>query len=321
MIRGRHRHRTHRPEYQNLDDRVYLTDSKPAVFSTLQLRRNLRIGWPNVDSRFSFTAAIESMPTLSQIAIYPLKSFDPIFVPHAHVLPSGALQYDRRFAFVDSSGKFLNAKRTASVHALQVQIDPLARTLSAKARNADNCLHWQIDADREAIEHWFSQYFSLNLNLVENEDGGFPDDTEATGPTVVGTSTLQTVANWFPGLTLEQVRLRFRANLEIADSEPFWEDRLFGETEGVARAFRIGDVLLAGTNPCQRCVVPTRDPATGAVWPEFAKIFALTRSTQLPSWAPRSRFDHFYRLTVNTRPMGSSGGALHVGDEIQLVTT
>jgi len=115
--------------------------------------------------------------------------------------------------------------------------------------------------------------------------------------------------------------LRFRANLEIADSEPFWEDRLFGEAEGVARAFRIGNVLLAGTNPCQRCVVPTRDPATGAVWPEFAKIFAVTRSAQLPQWAPRLRFDHFYRLTVNTRPLGSAGGTLHVGDEIQLVTT
>ncbi|MBS0204647.1 MAG: MOSC N-terminal beta barrel domain-containing protein [Planctomycetes bacterium] len=261
------------------------------------------------------------MPKLNRIAIYPLKSFDPIIVSHAQILASGALLYDRQFAFADPSGRLLNAKRTAAVHTLQVHVDPIARTFTAKPHHSDVIQRWQIDADRAEIEKWFSQYFALNLSLLEHDSGGFPDDSEAPGPTVVGTSTLQTVADWFPGLTVDQVRLRFRANLEIAETEPFWEDRLFGEADGVARAFRIGEVRLAGTNPCQRCVVPSRDPATGAVWPEFAKKFATARESTLPDWAPRQRFDHFYRLTVNTRPLGSTGGFLQLGDDIQLVTT
>ena len=47
------------------------------------------------------------------------------------------------------------------------------------------------------------------------------------------------------------------ANLEFATAEPFWEDRLYGLAGSVV-PFQIGTARLAGTNPCQRCVVPTR---------------------------------------------------------------
>ena len=58
---------------------------------------------------------------------------------------------------------------------------------------------------------------------------------------------------------------------------------------------------MEGTNPCQRCVVPTRDSLTGAASSGFATEFARRRAATLPPWADRRRFDHFYRLTVNTR--------------------
>ncbi len=259
------------------------------------------------------------MPTLTRIAIHPLKSFDPILVDSAPVLANGALQHDRRFAFVDSAGRFVNAKRTALIHSLQVVLDPGTRTLTAKRRSDETTHQWQIDAQRPAVERWFSEYFSVDVTLVEDDAGGFPDDAEATGPTVVSTQTLQAVADWFPGLTIDQIRLRFRANLEISAAEPFWEDRLFGAATDTARPFRIGDVLLAGTNPCQRCVVPSRDPVTGAIWPEFSRQFSQHRSEQLPAWAPRGRFDHFYRLTINTRLIGPSGGLIRIGDPVELV--
>lgn len=259
------------------------------------------------------------MPTLTRIAIHPLKSFDPILVDSASVLANGALQHDRRFAFVDSAGRFVNAKRTALIHALQVQLDPDARTLTVKRRCDETALQWQIDSERTAVERWFSEYFSVDVTLVEDDAGGFPDDGEATGPTVVSTESLQTVASWLPGLTIDQVRLRFRANLEFSAAEPFWEDRLFGTAADTARSFRIGDVLLAGTNPCQRCVVPSRDPVTGEIWPEFSRRFSQYRSEQLPAWAPRGRFDHFYRLTVNTRLIDRGGGLVRIGDPVELV--
>ena len=257
-------------------------------------------------------------PTLDKILIYPLKSFDPIVVVEAHVLANGALQYDRQFAFVDSAGKFVNAKRTALIHPLQVRLDPVTRTLVARKRSDASTRQWHIDSGRSGLERWFSEYFTLDVTLQEHDAGGFPDDVEATGPTVVSTATLETVASWFPGLTIDQVRLRFRANLEIGGVEPFWEDCLFGSGAGVARPFQIGDVLLAGTNPCQRCVVPSRDPATGQVLPEFARRFSQLRAAQLPAWAARDRFDHFYRLTVNTRLIGRGSGRIQVGDSTEL---
>ncbi len=254
------------------------------------------------------------VPVLGRITIYPLKSFDPMLVDQSLVLPSGALQHDRQFALIDSAGKLINAKRFATIHSWRVLLDPFTRTLST--RDSDDSVEnrWDVDKERSLIEAWFSERLATSVQLVEDDQGGFPDDTEASGPTVVSLATYQTVATWFPGMSLESVRLRFRANLEVHGVCPFWEDRLYGAGD-LARPFKIGNVHLAGTNPCQRCAVPTRDPATGIVWPEFAKEFSRHRGEQLPEWAARDRFDHFYRLTVNTRPI-TAGTVIRVGDRV-----
>lgn len=257
------------------------------------------------------------MPQLARIAIYPLKSFDPLVVEEAVVLPNGALQHDRQFALVDPTGKFVNAKRTPAVHGLVLELDPRRRTLTARRRSETEAACWDIDQQRDELQRWLSDYFSLDVLLVEEPEGGFPDDTEATGPTIVSAATLQAVAGWFPGLTLDNVRRRFRANLEVEGVEPFWEDRLFW-ADSTSRPFHIGSAMFEGTNPCQRCVVPSRDPSTGKVWPEFARRFAELREQHLPPWAARERFDHFYRLTTNTRGVGSSGGLIRVGETVEL---
>ena len=114
------------------------------------------------------------------------------------------------------------------------------------------------------------------------------------------------------------LRRKNRNNLEIDDVEPFWEDRLYAE-EGEAVRFQIGKVQLEGTYPCQRCVVPTRSPETGKRYDEFAAIFEKQRYETLPYWATRSRFDHFYRLAVNTRPVAGCTGTIRVGDEVTIL--
>jgi len=63
-------------------------------------------------------------------------------------------------------------------------------------------------------------------------------------------------------MTTDQTRARFRANLEVDGVPPFWEDQLYGQ-RGTTVRFSIGDFLFDGVNPCQRCVVPARDPITG----------------------------------------------------------
>lgn len=253
------------------------------------------------------------MARLARIRIYPLKSFDPVDVNEATVLPSGALAHDRQFALYDVEGTWVNGKRTPRIHGIRSRIDPVARRIDLQAGERSATFHF--DDDREQLEQWLGDYFGMRIHLRENAEAGFPDDTEAPGPTVLGSGTLQEVTRWFPGLTEEETRLRFRANLEIDGEEPFWEERLYGEA-GTTVRFRIGNVELAGTNPCARCVVPTRSPVDGKRYPEFARIFEERRYETLPDWATRARFDHFYRLAVNTRLSAAGGGVIRVGDEV-----
>ena len=252
---------------------------------------------------------------LSRIVIFPVKSLDGMALEEARVLPSGAIENDRRFALVDAEGQFINGKRTPRIHLVRSQYDAASRSLALSAGEAAQSFH--VDADRPALEEWLSQFLGMSTRLVENAEAGFPDDTIFPGPTVISTATIEDVTGWYAGISPDETRRRFRANLEIEGTEPFWEDRLYSE-EGFGVRFRIGEVLLEGTNPCQRCVVPTRSSQTGERYPEFASTFEVRRYESLPYWATRSRFDHFYRLAVNTRPVAGRTGTIRVGDEVGL---
>ena len=294
---------------------------------TMSLGRLARRRWKVIKNAIASQFQISNQPSksripiahLARITVYPIKSLDGIEVERARLLPYGALEHDRQFALIDQFG-FVNGKRTEAVHRLRASIDLAARTLSL-SRADEMGRTVRLDSDRATLVEWLRRYFNLDesLRLTENAAGGFPDDTEAPGPTVVSTATLECVASWFPGLTLDEVRRRFRANLEVGGVEPFWEDRLYAEADKVVR-FQIADALLEGVNPCQRCVVPTRNSLTGEANLRFAKHFAEHREASLPAWAARSRFDHFYRLAVNTR--GATGGQesqIQVGATIRIL--
>lgn len=256
------------------------------------------------------------MAQLTRIVIFPVKSLDGVTVDAARVLPSGALEHDRRFALLDSQGQFVNGKRTPRIHLLRTGFDLAQRRISFSTGGVAREFH--IDSDRRQLDEWLSGFFGLPIRLQENAAAGFPDDTDSPGPTVISAATLIEVTSWFPGISVDDVRRRFRANLEIDGVEPFWEDRLYSEAGRVVR-FQVGEVVLEGTNPCRRCVVPTRSPETGERYAEFAATFETRRYETLPFWATRSRFDHFYHLAVNTRPVAGRTGTIRVGDEVQIV--
>lgn len=251
--------------------------------------------------------------TLRYITIYPIKSLDGVAVDVASILPSGALENDRRFALVDAAGKYVNGKRAPAVHAIRAEYDLVALTVRFNATR-----EFSLVDDQPQISTYLSNALGIDCGLTENQSAGFPDDTDAPGPTLVSTATLDTVAQWFPGLTLDEARRRFRANLEIDGVEPFWEDRLVGPA-GTMVPFQIGGIRWLGINPCQRCVVPTRDSHTAEPSAGFQKSFASHREAALPAWAPRDRFNHFYRLAVNTQlAPGQSATSLSVGEKLSL---
>jgi uncharacterized protein YcbX len=157
---------------------------------------------------------------------------------------------------------------------------------------------------------------------VREPDGGLPDDRAANGPTVVSRATLETVAGWFDAVAdATEMRRRLRPNLVLDDCPAFWEDRLFAD-RGEAVRFAAGDAELLGVNPCQRCVVPSRNPDTGAEIDGFRETFINNRRATLPDWTESDRFDHDFRLMVNTVvPEAQWGSTLAVGDRVTIAGT
>jgi hypothetical protein len=246
------------------------------------------------------------VPEISEIRIYPVKALDGIAVPEAAVAATGALRHDREWAIVDAQGRFVNGKRTPAEHGLRAGFDLDAFTVRLNGAPSLSLLD-----ETAGIEQLLSRHFGEPVKLVCNAEGGYPDDTDSPGPTLVSRASLEAAAGWF-GWDVESARRRFRANLEVDGVPAFWEDRLYGQ------AFRIGEIELEAVNPCQRCVVPSRDPGTGDQQAGFQKEFARLREANLPEWAVRSAFSHFYRFTVNTRiPAEDRGKVLRVSDPVR----
>ena len=274
-------------------------------------------------------------PKLANIRLHPIKALDPISVPEARISLSGGLALDRAWALYSVDGKWVNGKRTPVVHLIRAAYSPdlSSVTLSVPTdRRKIPARTFAFPNDHEEASEWFSVFFEQQI-IVRYSSGGFPDDTIANGPTIISTSSLFAVSAWFtprneggsprheglPGLSVDDIRLRFRTTLEIDGVPAFWEDRLFGENERSVVRFTIGEVHLEGSNPCARCPVPPRDPHTGVAIDTFQKRFTQLREATLPEWSPRARFDHFYRFATNTRvPSAESGKLLRVGDVLLL---
>lgn len=258
------------------------------------------------------------MTQLARINLYPIKSLDGVSVPESSLVSPGALEFDREFAIHNRQGDWVNAKRTDQIHRLRANYDLALRDVELWVDDESERARFNLDTQIKALNDWLSRFFAEPVTVEQNPFGGFPDDSESPGPTIVSTGTLRRVGEWFE-LPVDEVRRRFRANLEIDIEEPFWEDRLIAPEPQAVR-FTIGDVIFEGTNPCQRCPVPTRDSRTGEPTRDFPRTFSLARQRELPEFAPRERFNHFFRLSVNTRISPSSWTAeLHVGDPVRII--
>jgi hypothetical protein len=262
----------------------------------------------------------KAMAQLSKILLFPIKSLDAIAVEQVGVSSGGALQGDREFALFDQIGKYINAKRYPQIHQIRANYDLAKRLVTLQCPQHSQTETFHLDRDRPSLMEWFSNFFEQPVTIKQNIANGFPDDPDAWGATLISVASLETVANWYPerSLNLIQMRQRFRTNLEIDGVTPFWEDALFSQA-GKLVPFQIGEVQFLGTNPCQRCPVPTRDPLTGDIYPSFQKIFTQQRESTLPNNIERSRFNHFYRLAVNTIiPISEAGKVLKLGDTINI---
>ncbi len=246
---------------------------------------------------------------LAEIWIYPVKALDGQQVEQARITAGGSLEFDRRWALADESGTFVNGKRSRTIQEIRSRFDLAARTIRLE-RGASS-----FDGPLVLCEPWLSTELGVPVKLTENSETGFPDDTESAGPTIISRATLAETGSWF-GLSSTEMRARLRPNLVLDGLPAFGEDELFTGLEERVR-FQIGGVEIQGVNPCQRCVVPSRDPSTGEERAGFQKLFATRRAATLPEWVNRSRFTHYYRVSVNTMVASSEAGKLlRQGDRV-----
>jgi len=300
------------------------------------------------------------MPALDRIVIFPVKSLDGLELDAAAVLPSGGLENDRRWRLVDMDGRVINAKRSPLFAAIRSEFDLAERLVTLWVDPGAIAAGALPAADLERLRRlaghpggplvrdsfhlvpgrggpceWLSEVFGGGVLLQERADGGFPDDRDAPGPTLVATASLGEVARWF-GFDLAESRRRFRTNLEIGGCDAFWEDTLAsparperqpslldlppdlppdpyaGLPPPEPRAFSIGGVRFTATNVCRRCVVPTRESRAGGVTEHFRDAFEARRSRSMRADVDAGTWGTLYRLGVNTR-LESGPGAIAVG--------
>ncbi len=234
-------------------------------------------------------------------------------VETASIERGGSLADDRRWAITDLRGKFVNGKKYPQIQQIRAQFDLDTGSVKLSAPGQPTG-QFQVAIENTALHDWLNGYLGFATQLIENTEIGFPDDTKSPGPTIISTATLEAIASWYPDLDMAEVRRRLRTNIELDGCTAFEEDRLFDQG-----LFQLGQVKILGINPCQRCVVPTRDSLTGVPDnSQFQKVFSHQRSATLPAWTKLSLFNHFYRAAVNTKiPSTEVGKLLQPGDLLQ----
>jgi uncharacterized protein len=257
-------------------------------------------------------------PFVSNLRVYPIKSLDPINVK-AVTIGVRSLQYDREFALFTPDGRYLNGKRTGLVNQLETRYGPDNYQVHFARRGTTDFSSFHLIDEKERIEGYLSNFFGMPVCLQQNTEGRLLDIPDRSSVTVVSQATLETLSEVMPGIELEEMRLRFRANIEISGVAPYWEEHLFKEP-GMGVVFQVGEVRLIGISPRARCNVPPRNPYTGETDKQFVKKMIAARQASLPSWSQLKTYGGYYHLTVDTFiPDTERGKHIQLGESVKIL--
>ncbi|MEN9610572.1 MAG: hypothetical protein RLZZ628_1386 [Bacteroidota bacterium] len=223
---------------------------------------------------------------VTQINIYPIKSFDGYTVSSAIVEKRG-LQYDRRWMLVDSNGVFLTQRTHPQMALFRALIQDNQLIINDKSNHQtlltlglnetsgetmmveiwdDRCNAALVSPKADSI---LSAALGLDCKLVKmpDETARRVDEDFNTGTDIVsfadgypiliaGEASLKDLKNRLDKETKENITMRrFRPNIIFSGGQPYEEDNW--------AHFRIGDIHFQGVKPCARCVLTTIDPDTG----------------------------------------------------------
>jgi len=257
-------------------------------------------------------------PFVSRIRIYPIKSLDPVELQEAEV-GTHSLRYDREFALLTQDGRFMNGKRSGRVNELKATYDLPNYGVIFSERKRGPAHSFHLLNDQSAVEKYLSDFFGEPISLIQNREGQLMDIPTASSVTIVSEASMQSLHKDFEDRTLENVRLRFRATIELGGVTPYWEENLVGEP-GIGMRFTIGEVDMIGVSPRARCNVPPRDPFTGQTDKTFVRRMMKSRENSLPAKSPIPAYGNLYHLTINTYLSETQKGKrLRVGDPVKIM--
>ena len=229
------------------------------------------------------------MITVEKIITYPLKSAKGIELPHTGFDIEGMLN-DRRLMAVEEQGTFMTARNTPEL--LQITCEPTNTgwTLShPKVTDSLNVVAdspllissevWAdkittTDAGNEAAE-WLSHALGVKSRIAlwkpkSRHSSKYGIDTsfaDAAPLLIASEASMQQGCEW-AGIPYDY--RRFRPNIIISGVEAF-------EEESWAR-IQIGTAIFEMLDTCERCVLTTRDPDSGASHPKQQPLRALVKN-------------------------------------------
>ncbi len=257
-------------------------------------------------------------PAISRIRVYPIKALDPVELQEAEV-GVHSLRYDREFAMITQDQRFMNSKRTGKVNELKATYDLPNYTVQLNPRSGGSVESFHLIDNKRKLEMYLENFFGEPLTLVQSKQGELMDIPTASSVTIVSEASLKSLNQEFSDLPLEDVRLRFRASIELTGVDAYWEENLVGKP-GVGMRIQVGDVEMIGVSPRARCNVPPRDPLTGITDKTFVKRMMKSREATLPQGSHLPEYGNLYHLTINTYiPETQKGKWLRVGDELKII--
>ncbi len=231
--------------------------------------------------------------TLSEINIYPVKSFAGLTLERVQLDRFGPVG-DRRWMLVDKCGVAITQRdqprlalmqTTLGANGLGLQFENDQIELLIPAGGAEKCRVrvWNDEVSAldggDEVATWLAARLDVDCRLVYiPDDSNRPVDSNyANAGETVG------FADAFPLLLISQASLddlntrlekpvpmnRFRPNLVVSGCEPFAEDNW--------KRIRVGEVEFDVAQPCDRCVVPSIDQASGQRDKNINRVLASFR--------------------------------------------
>lgn len=256
-------------------------------------------------------------PTVSQIAIAPVKSLRLALVEQAELGPSGVIG-DRRYAMLDERGHLLSVTKHSELFGIRATADPVSEYLrldmpdgrvledvAALGPARQGMFYGRERPCRVVIGEFSNALSALTgepVTLVCMSDGPAVDRPGEGAVTVQSAAALAQLAP-AAGCSEPLDGRRFRMTFTVDGVGAYEEETWLG------RRVRLGTAVIRPRGNVGRCAATTFDPETGAKTAETLKAITSTRAG-----VPTTE-----RLPFGVHAEVVSLGVVRVGDPVEVL--